>query len=218
MPEAANLTAEDVAYWYLRLNGFLLLRNFLVHGDRGPDTRTDIDLVGARFRYRREHLKSPMVDEDWVTRRDSTIVVFCEVKKGQEDFNASWRSENRKTIESFLSIVGVISERDWESVAHQLYEEGHCEPEPHLLLTTLLIHGGPALPEPTCWKSAPRIPIFVALRFVHRRFSARGNLKRDHSQWEPSGQRLWGHFESYEKSEARFVDAVLHEIGSVRIS
>ena len=43
------LNAEDIAYWYLRLNGFLILRNFLVHGDRPGETRTDIDVLGARF-------------------------------------------------------------------------------------------------------------------------------------------------------------------------
>jgi hypothetical protein len=45
-----TLTAEDIAYWYLRLNGFLILRNFLVHGDRQGRIRTDIDVLGVRFR------------------------------------------------------------------------------------------------------------------------------------------------------------------------
>jgi len=29
---SAKLDPEDIAYWYLRLNGFLILRNFLVTG------------------------------------------------------------------------------------------------------------------------------------------------------------------------------------------
>ena len=73
MPVALN--AEDVAYWYLRLNGFLCLRNFLVHGDRRGEVRTEIDVVGVRFRHRREHLCDPMLDDTWIEQSKRTIVV-----------------------------------------------------------------------------------------------------------------------------------------------
>ena len=52
---APQLDAEDIAYLNLPLNGFLLLQNFLVHGDRRGETRTEIDVLGVRFRHRREH-------------------------------------------------------------------------------------------------------------------------------------------------------------------
>lgn len=90
----AKLDAEDIAYWYLRLNGFLLLRNFLVHGDRRGETRTEIDVLGVRFRHRREHFSQPMKDDDWIERANRTIVVFCDAKKGAYDFNEAWT--NRK--------------------------------------------------------------------------------------------------------------------------
>src|SRR3974377_1531790 len=99
----AKLGAEDVAYWYLRLNGFLCLRNFLVHGDRGGDDRTEIDVVGVRFRYRREHLNRPMIDDDWIERDGRTIVVFCDAKQGAQGFNPAWRSDRRRAMESFLA-------------------------------------------------------------------------------------------------------------------
>lgn len=75
---SAKLNAEDIAYWYLRLNGFLCLRNFLVHGDRRGDDRTEIDLVGVRFRHRREHLNKPMIDDRGIERAERTIVMFCD--------------------------------------------------------------------------------------------------------------------------------------------
>jgi hypothetical protein len=86
----STLNAEEVAYWYLRLNGFLTLRNFLVHGDRRGETRTEIDVLGVRFRHRREHLNQPMKDDDWIERARRNIVVFCDAKKGAQDFNNAW--------------------------------------------------------------------------------------------------------------------------------
>jgi hypothetical protein len=44
---AGRLTAEDVTYWYLRLNGFLTIQNFIVHGNRRGRTKTDIDVLGV---------------------------------------------------------------------------------------------------------------------------------------------------------------------------
>src|SRR5207245_2536240 len=97
----ATLNAEDIAYWYLRLNGFLCLRNFLVHGDRRGEDRTEIDVVGARFPHRREHLSQPMRDDDWVERAERTVVVFCDAKKGASDFNPAWLKHRRQIMESF---------------------------------------------------------------------------------------------------------------------
>jgi hypothetical protein len=97
---SAKLNAEDIAYWYLRLNGFLCLRNFLVHGDRRGDDRTEIDVVGVRFQHRREHLSKPMIDDKWVELASRTIVVFCDAKTGARDFNCAWSNQRRKIMES----------------------------------------------------------------------------------------------------------------------
>lgn len=106
------LTAEEVAYWYLRLNGFLMIQNFIVHGDRRGRTRTDIDVLGVRFRWRREHIADPMRDDDWVRVSDRTIVVFCDAKKGPEDLNPTWTDRNQKMMESFLTLIGVLPDAD----------------------------------------------------------------------------------------------------------
>lgn len=44
--------AEDLAYWYLRFNGFFLLRNFVFRTGRATENRnhgTDSDLLAIRF-------------------------------------------------------------------------------------------------------------------------------------------------------------------------
>src|SRR2546426_644182 len=37
-----------------RLNGFLTIRNFVIHPERGNDQRTDVDILGVRFPHRSE--------------------------------------------------------------------------------------------------------------------------------------------------------------------
>ena len=55
-------TPERLAYWYLRLNGFLLWENLVLHPDQGAQQHTDADLVGVKFGHRSELLDVPMVD------------------------------------------------------------------------------------------------------------------------------------------------------------
>ena len=56
--------AETIAYWYLRLNGYLLLNRFVLHrlGDIREDP-TDSDLLGVRF----QHVYEPIGGQagDW---------------------------------------------------------------------------------------------------------------------------------------------------------
>ncbi len=40
---------EQLGYWYLRLNGFLTIPNFVVHPDVGHNQETDVDILGVRF-------------------------------------------------------------------------------------------------------------------------------------------------------------------------
>jgi hypothetical protein len=43
-----NNYGEAWAYWYLRLNGFFPLGNFVVHKDSVVRHRADVDLLGVR--------------------------------------------------------------------------------------------------------------------------------------------------------------------------
>jgi len=44
---------ETLTYWYLRLNGFFPLANFVVHrGEQGNRPGGDVDFVAIRFHMR----------------------------------------------------------------------------------------------------------------------------------------------------------------------
>ena len=44
-----EITAGQLAYWYLRLNGLLNIPDFVVHPEQGGNQRTDVDVLGVRF-------------------------------------------------------------------------------------------------------------------------------------------------------------------------
>ena len=209
-----TLNAEDVAYWYLRLNGFLCLRNFLVHGDTGGEVRTEIDVVGVRFKHRREHFRDPMIDDDWIEQTKRTIVVFCDAKTGARDINLPWQNRERKTMESFLAFVGIFPREVWDRVASELYTNGRSESCPDVLITCLLVHHDPQRLVSPRWNSTQVIQIERALSFIHRRFRGYRSIKRSHDQWEPSGNTLWDLYELHRRSERAFVTAGLAAIGA----
>ena len=77
-----QITAEQLAYWYLRLNGFLTVQNFIVHPDSGSEQRTDADVLGVRFPYRAELKPKPMIDDEPFTHiKDKPFIAIAEVKK-----------------------------------------------------------------------------------------------------------------------------------------
>jgi hypothetical protein len=209
---ASQLDAEDIAYWYLRLNGFLVLRNFLVHGDRRGEMRTEIDVLGVRFRHRREHLSQPMKDDDWIEQANRTIVVFCDAKKGAYDFNEAWTNREGRIMESFLALVGIIPRSEWPSVANELYKTGRSELL-NILITALLMHHDPEHRVSMRLRSAQQIQIEHALRFIHRRFNAYHSVKTPHAQWEPSGHTIWDLYNGSRHSEDQFVDSIMLQIG-----
>jgi len=74
------MSAEELAYWYFRLNGFLNIPNFVIHPDTGSEQRTDVDLLGVRFPYRSELLLNSMRDDEMFRRvREKAYVVFLRI-------------------------------------------------------------------------------------------------------------------------------------------
>jgi hypothetical protein len=77
---------EDIAYWYLRLNGFFPLSNFVLHGTPGGDRTSDIDILALRPPFPFEEVGGQEEDWDrWLLDElgtATTVGVICEVKTG----------------------------------------------------------------------------------------------------------------------------------------
>jgi hypothetical protein len=91
-----GLDPEKVAYWYLRLNGFLQIENFVIHPGRCVGQRTDADLLAVRFPYRAEflvnHPENPMPDDVAVLSLSGEMIDVV-----LADTNGPWTREDRQS-------------------------------------------------------------------------------------------------------------------------
>lgn len=77
---------EEMAYWYLRLNGFFLIQNFVIHRTNKVVYSSDIDLLAVRFPHVFEEIGGQEDDWDNILRSyfdvNKITGIICEVKTG----------------------------------------------------------------------------------------------------------------------------------------
>ncbi len=81
--------SETLAYWYLRLNGFIPLRNFVLHPLRGAENKqaADSDLLAVRFPHVYEETGGQPNDwdhrlKDWGFLPEQEVIsLIIEVKR-----------------------------------------------------------------------------------------------------------------------------------------
>jgi hypothetical protein len=185
-PGRAMSCPERLAYWYLRLNGFLLLENFIVHPDDGPSQRTDADLLGVRFRNRAELPYDPMPDDLQVAACTTLChIVIGEVKSGLCALNGPWRRETDRNINRVLSAIGCVPSKSVDGAATALYGTGGVRDDS---VTVRLVAFGDrrANIEP----DIPQVLFDEILGFIFRRFSAYRRPKADLGNWPADGREL----------------------------
>jgi len=103
---------EELAYWYLRFNGFFLINNFVIHRTQSIKYSSDIDLLGVRFPYVFEKIGGKT--EDWDINLinnfnpQKILGVICEVKTGGYDINKIFHKRYLKyAIERFGFIPNI---------------------------------------------------------------------------------------------------------------
>ena len=113
-PRPIHLNPEKVAYWYLRLNGFLQIEDFYVHPPGRHGARTDADLLAVRFPHRAERLfdnPDDTMQDDFAglaLSGDQIDVVIAEVKAGRCALNGPWTNPDRQNVHRVLAAIGCI--------------------------------------------------------------------------------------------------------------
>jgi hypothetical protein len=186
-----EITAEKLAYWYLRLNGFLTTQNFVVHPDSGRDQRTDADILGIRFPYRAELSPNPMRDESlFATVKDKPYIVIAEVKKGRCKLNGPWTDPKLENLQRVLKAIGALPDSEIEPAAKDIYTKGiFSNKEYHV---SLVCFGKRR--NSTVSKALPEVPQILwdsVLKFIFSRFTAYERQKVSHGQWDEAGKSLW---------------------------
>lgn len=79
-------SSEEQSYWYLRLNGFFLIDNFVIHKSKNIDYSADADLIGIRTQFVFEEIGGQPKDWDETLFKNfdskSIIGIICQVKGG----------------------------------------------------------------------------------------------------------------------------------------
>lgn len=207
-----DITAEKLAYWYFRLNGFLTIENFLVHSDTGSDQRTDVDILGLRFPDRKELLKGEtyMLDDDLMTRFKGEPItmpylILGEVKSTRCELNDSWLNASKENLQRMLRSVGLFSPTQIDGFAGELYQHGYIENA--FALASIVCVGSEKNEEIS--KNKPDIPQILLddmKRFIFHRFREYRRQKTSNGQWDQIGIDLFHFAES--KSEHEFITEI----------
>lgn len=206
-----EISSERLAYWFLRLNGFMTTYNFVVHPEQADLAgnylqQTDIDVIGVRFPHRQENRKRPMADHEKFCHQ-LVQLVLAETKSGQCQLNRSWCDPSRENMQKVLSAAGILPPDLIEEASTALYQGGQWKNDVVWVRWAVfgeshnrgLSRSYPGLPQLT-WKEH-------VLPFVYSRFRDYSQEKRMHDQWDEDAKGLFRAALNID-SVNEFVDAV----------
>lgn len=112
---------EEHAYWYLRLNGFFPLQNFVVHRHGGNKLRSDVDVLAVRLPLVYEEIGGQQADWDNFLAAhvplDRILGVICEVKTGAFTADELFA---RRSLVAATQRLGLLAPADCEAAADNL--------------------------------------------------------------------------------------------------
>lgn len=121
---------EELAYWYLRLNGFFPIVDFVMHSGAAFDHTTDCDALAVRPPHVFEEVGGQPDDWDAIIRdhldAHTTLGIICQVKTGKIEYDKLFREPHvryaiarlglcpdPKTVsESFVGKAVIMPSRD----------------------------------------------------------------------------------------------------------
>jgi hypothetical protein len=109
--------AEEISYWYFRLNGFFLLENYISHkSETNTKSYADNDLIGVKPKNVKEIIGLADINgvcnelKKIITNFDSkTIGIICEVKGG-DGLTYSLNERRRQLLLIFNKVSSTINQ------------------------------------------------------------------------------------------------------------
>lgn len=179
---------EQLALWYLRLNGYLTVTHFILHPtSRRRSQRAEVDILGVRFPHSEEVAGAKMKQNDKLELQGEKIdFIIAEVKGGRCDLNGPWTKPNTENWDYVVKWLGIVPETEVSNVARELYLHKRCERENWVI--RLLCFGSetgdlPANVVPLIFKQV--------IEFMSDRFKQFRGKKRDIEQWPPFIKELF---------------------------
>jgi len=203
--------ADRLAYWYLRLNGFLTIENFILHDELGPQQRTDIDLMALRLPHHREAARDYgdqlkwMTDEPRFAEKVVPFGAFVEVTNGPCKLNGPWTDPNKGNMPRAIRAFGALSSLEIEAAGASLYATGMYlsrNKDFELGLISIGIEENHDLR--TQMPQAMQITFGEIWAFIFHRFATYQVIKRERPQWDFDGHLLWDAFMASNGDEGAF--------------
>jgi hypothetical protein len=206
-----QINPERLAYWYLRLNGFLTIEDFIVHDEEGGFQRTDVDLMAVRFPNRKEAFREYggglewMYDDPRFADKRIPFAAFVEVSIGQCKLNGPWTDPAKSNMRRAVMALGVIStQKEIHLASETLYEIGqYASNEIELGLITIGDR-----PNPQLTPSVMQISWREIASFIFDRFARFARIKREHPQWDLDGHLLWHAYQENRHNQEAFAAAL----------
>ena len=165
---------ERIAYWYLRLQGFLLVEDFVLHSGGQVDRTADADLLAVRHMYSEEEIAGQVLRPDTCLGKQlaamkRNIGLIVQVKTGTE--SSAGRAFEHERLIYALRFLGVAPRGQVNALATTLGEKLSVECEPNWTIAKLLIAEAPTD------DGALRVPLNEALAFIRGRLALHGDRK-----------------------------------------
>lgn len=173
---------EQLALWYLRLNGYLTVPNFILHPDTPCSQRTDVDILGVRFPYSREVAGAGMMErDDSLVRQDEKIdFLIAEVKSGRCRLNGPWTDKRLENMHYVIRWLGMVPKSEVSKVAEELYTNKRCEREKWgIRLVCFGKQRSKYLHENVLQLTHEQV-----IEFMSDRFQKHADIKSSHRQWD----------------------------------
>lgn len=189
-----RLVPEKLAYWYLRLNGFLQIENFVVHPAGRGGQRTDADLLAVRFPFRAERLfdnpNDIMTDDDQRLGLSHHLIdiIIAEVKTNEPcKLNGPWTEQDRQNVHRVLAAIGCLPPDRIASAATDIYRFGTHQTD--TLRIRLVAIGRDRSDDLAATYPKVRQAIWAdILEFIWERFRRYRNQKAQVDQWDEDGK------------------------------
>ena len=187
------MRSEDLAYWYLRLNGCLTVPNFYLHPPVKGGALTEADIVAVRFPERAE-FDDKDADDELFSQSDRTLFLVAEAKGNEEcKVNPTWTRDTRALVYVLKRFGPVASGKEEEVAARWIETGGYKDCSVRCFFVCFAERRNDNLR--TTHKDIQQRTWEQVLQFFHRRFCTYHSRKLDHSHWDSIGNRIWNAWE-----------------------